>query len=46
MLNGAPNFNKPIGKWNVSKVTDMYGAHLKKASNFNQDISQWDVSLM
>ncbi len=35
-------FNGDISKWDVSRVTDMYGmfAH----SHFNGDISNWDVS--
>ena len=45
MFNNAPNFNKPIGKWNVSNLTNMRNT-FNYASNFNQDISQWDVSLV
>ena len=35
-------FNKPIGKWDVAKVTDM--SFVFYASSFNQNISTWDVS--
>lgn len=35
-------FNKPIGQWNVSNVTDM--GYMFFHSRFNQDITSWDVS--
>ena len=39
----AQTYGWPIGKWNVSKVTDM--SHMfSDAITFNQDISGWDVS--
>ena len=39
----ASNFNSPIGHWNVSGITDMYGVFLV-AGSFDQNISGWDVS--
>ena len=33
----------PIGKWDVSRVTDM-SSMLKEKPSFNGDISKWDVS--
>ena len=38
----AERFNKDIGKWDVSSVTDMTA--MFQFSNFNQDIGDWDVS--
>ena len=35
--------NKPIGKWDVSRVTDM-SELFKEREYFNEDISQWNVS--
>ncbi len=37
------NFNQPIGNWDVSNVTDMYGMFFE-LSTFNQPIENWDVS--
>ena len=40
-------FNQPIGNWDVSNVTNMFGMFANECGafhNFNQDISQWDVS--
>ena len=34
---------KPIGEWDVSRVTDMSRLFMLER-NFNEDISQWDVS--
>ena len=42
MGNSSP-FNGDIGKWDVSKVTNMAGLFYH-TSAFNQDISKWDVS--
>jgi surface protein len=39
----ATSFNQPIGGWDVSNVTDMWGM-FKGASAFNQDIGGWNVS--
>ena len=43
MFEGATNFNKYIGNWNVSSGTYFYEM-FKDATNFNVDISGWDVS--
>ncbi len=44
MFHNATNFNKAIGGWNTSKVTDMSGMFLG-ANNFNKDyIINWDTS--
>ena len=40
----CPNvMRSPIGEWDVSNITDMYGI-FSKAKLFNQDVSKWDVS--
>ena len=43
MFDEATNFNQPLDKWDVSKVTNMsvmfYGA-----TSFNQPLDNWDVS--
>ena len=43
MFNTSESFNQPIGKWDVSKVTDMMFMFLS-AHRFNQPIGDWDVS--
>ena len=43
MFNGADNFNKPIGNWDVSGVTDMSNM-FSGTINFNQNINNWNVS--
>ena len=43
MFSYARYFNKPIGGWNVSKVTDMEEM-FRDAINFNSPINKWDVS--
>ena len=43
MFNCSTDFNQPIGNWDVSSVTDMYGM-FSDATHFNQDIGNWDVS--
>ncbi len=52
MFNKAVKFDKPIGDWDVSKVTNMAdmfaGGYIVTTgwikSIFNQDISKWNVS--
>jgi surface protein len=39
----AKVFNKNIGSWDTSKVTNMYQMFYA-ASDFNQDISNWNTS--
>ena len=41
-FNNDPNFNQPIGSWDVSNVTDM--SYMFSDSSFNQPIGDWDVS--
>jgi len=41
-FNNDPNFNQPIGSWDVSNVTDM--SYMFVYSPFNQPIGDWDVS--
>ena len=43
MFLGALSFNQPVGKWNTSKVTDMY-AMFAGAKSFNQPIDKWNTS--
>ncbi len=43
LFRGAKAFNKNIGNWDVSSVTDM-SALFSSAEVFNKDIGNWDVS--
>jgi surface protein len=43
MFFGASKFNRPIGNWDVSKVTNMPFMFCD-ASKFNHPIGNWDVS--
>ena len=43
MFESATAFNQPIGNWDVSNVTDMFGMFAGN-SVFNQPIGDWDVS--
>jgi surface protein len=43
MFFGACAFNQPIGKWDVSNVTNKKKM-LGLAVNFNQPLSQWNIS--
>ena len=43
MFADAKAFNQPIGKWNVSNVTDMQYM-FSGAEAFNQPIGNWNVS--
>ena len=43
MFHYAVNFNRYIGDWNVSSVTDMQSM-FRGAKKFNQDIGHWNVS--
>lgn len=42
LLNNVPNFNNPIGHWDMSNVISL-GSVLANAVTFNQDLSAWDV---
>ena len=42
---GVNKFNGDISKWDVSRVTSMFGM-FGHASSFNGDVSKWDVSSM
>ena len=43
MFNGANDFNKPIGAWNTSAVTNM--SWLFRSRAFNQPIGNWVLYL-
>ena len=46
LFDGATNFNKNVGSWNTSNVTNMsgmFGTYFGSMA-FNQDIGNWDVS--
>ena len=40
---GAEKFNKPLNRWNTSKVNNMEYLFCK-AKEFNQPINSWDTS--
>lgn len=42
-VNDNPNKLKPIGKWDVSKVTNMHALFYAQ-TGFNEDLNEWDVS--
>ena len=41
MFDGASTFNKPIGNWNVSKVTNMN--YMFRDTSFNQSLDTWEI---
>jgi surface protein len=43
MFDDAFQFNQDIGKWNVSRVTNM-AYMFRDANDFDQDIGSWDVA--
>ena len=43
MFKYAIKFNKYIGRWDTSNVTDMSWM-FHRANNFNKDISKWNTS--
>ena len=43
IISASPNFNEPVGSWDVSNVTNMYGM-FEGGQNFDQDISKWNTS--
>jgi surface protein len=50
LFDGFPNFNKPVGNWDVSNVVNMSGTFYHRGivsvpnTKFNQSIEYWDVS--
>jgi surface protein len=43
MFEGKKNFNEPLNKWNVSKVTNM-SSMFSGCIEFNQPLNNWNVS--